>query len=142
HVPTLKDMESVIDLFMFCNLMILMNILDFWMYELNGEWGGDLVFELWQKHDRNQISARERYEMAHAQGLCFDMLCWFFKKYKIFEKATEQAIDGFKEVSMRYLRQQASAIIEYKRRARSEKIDSGSEISVKELEGQMKLCLE
>jgi hypothetical protein len=141
HIPTLVDFDSVLDLFTFCNLIILMNVLDPRTYAALPQMSGESTLELWKNHDRNSIPATERYQMAHARGLCWDILRWFFTAYEIFDKESGQAIEGFNEVAMAYLAHQASVILAYKREALMNGLDDGG-CKVKDVEHQLKLCFE
>jgi hypothetical protein len=136
HVPNLKDFNSVLDLFTFCNMIIMMNVLDLRTYIESEEAGKGLL----EEHDVNSIPSLERYEMAHARGRCWDILLWFFSAYEIFDKDSGEPIDGFKEVAMRYLAHQGSAIIQFKSRALKSKLDDGAWFTLKSLSRQMTLC--
>lgn len=111
HIPDLVGFTSVLDLFTFCNLLFLMNVLDFRTYQ-DAPTASTI---LRHTHDINAIPNAERYQMALARGCCFDILHWFFTEYEITEKATNEPIDGFKEVAMEYLSHQASTILAYKK---------------------------
>jgi hypothetical protein len=136
HVPNLTSFEGVLDLFTFCNLIILANVLDCRTYEPGPGGVKD------EDHDVNGIPAKERYEMAYARGRCWDIFRWFFSKYEIFEKESGLAIDGFTEVAMRYLSDQGSTILEFKRRALKSLKAYGSPFTLKALSQQMKLCFQ
>jgi hypothetical protein len=132
-VPNLKSFESVLDLFTFCNLMVMANILDLRTYQPATRFSG---------HDVNSIPAKERYEMAYARGRCWDILGWFFHRYELYDNETGLPIDGFKEVAMRYLAHQASMIIEFKKKADKNLKEYGSPLTLKALSHQMKLCFQ
>jgi hypothetical protein len=136
HLPNLKSFEGVLDLLTFCNLMILANVLDPRTYQFAP--GGTHKDHC--LHDVNGIPAKERYEMTYARGRCWDIILWFFSKYEIFEKESGLGIDGHKQVAMRYLSDQGSAILEYKRRADKNIAEYGSPHTLKALTEQMKLC--
>jgi hypothetical protein len=131
-VPKLLDFDSVLDLFTFCNLMIMANVLDLRTYQP--------VPGVQTKFDANSIGTKERYEMAYARGRCWDILLWFFSVHEIFDKDTGEAIDGFKLVAMKYLWQQGCAIIEFKRKALESNIEDPSHFGVKVVERQLNLC--
>ena len=87
--------------------------------------------------------------MTLARGCCLDILHWFFTEYEITDKATDEPIDGFKEVAMEYLSHQASTILAYKKKALMElgnlkvKDDSLSQVcSCLALEKQINLGFE
>lgn len=128
-MPNLLDFDSVLDLFSFCNLMIMANVLDLRTY--------DAVPGVAAKHDVNGISTKERYEMSYARGRCWDILHWFFSAYEIFDKGTDEAVDGFKLVAMQYLWQQGMAILEFKRKALEA---DPSHFGVEAVERQLKFC--
>jgi len=112
--------------------MIMMNVLDLRTYDSANK-------EIRSKHDVNLIPAVERYEMAYARGRCWDILQWFFSVYEILDKIGNP-IDGFKSVALFYLSQQASVIIEFKKRALKSGLDDNSHFTLKSLEKQMKNC--
>lgn len=97
--------------------MIMANVLDLRTYEIAPGESEESASALWEKHDANAILPKERYEMAYARGHCWDVLLWFFNDYEIFDKETGEPIDGFNLVAMRYLVQQASAIIGFNLKA-------------------------
>ena len=134
HVPKLTNFNSVINLFTFCNVMILMNVLDLRTYQRPQ---GDY---LWYTYDVNSIPAKERYEMSYARGRCWDILLWFFHVYQIFDKDTGESINGFEEVAVSYLSHQCSAIIHCKKGALKNRLDSGEYFTLQNLERQMKSC--
>lgn len=141
HLPKLTEFNSVLDLFTFCNLMVMANILDVRTYETAPGASEESASALLEKHDANGIPAKERYEMAYVRGCCFDILCWFFHVYIIFDKETGETIDGFNQVAMQYLAQQASAIIEFKRKALiTTKEDCGSSFTLQSVVRQIELC--
>jgi hypothetical protein len=139
HISTLTLFDSVLDLFTLCNLIFLFNVLDFRTYQTSAQ-GGKSEMRL---HDLNDVPTQERYQMAHARGCCFDILHWFFTKYEIFDKETEDPIDGFKEVAMEYLCHQASVILAYKKISTAMQLEddtlSGG-LNYDDLEVQIKLC--
>jgi hypothetical protein len=139
HLPKLEDFNSVLDLFTFCNLVVLMNVLDFRTYQTApGNSSQTMALELLEKHDFNSIPAIERYEIAHARGRCWDIFSWFFSKYELFDEKNGEKIDGFNQVAMPYLAHQGSVILECLKRAR--KIDKDAYLHWERLERQMKLC--
>jgi hypothetical protein len=142
HVPKLTDFNSVVDLFTFCNLIIMMNVLDLRTYMLSDVPGLSerSAIDILEQHDANSIPSMERYEMAYARGRCWDILRWFFHAYEIFDRDSGEPIDGFHQVAMRYLAHQGSAIIECKRRALKSKLDDGQWFNLKSLSRQMSLC--
>jgi hypothetical protein len=139
-VPKLKDFNSVLDLFTFCNLVVLMNILDMRTYQTApGTSSQTMALEVLEKHDFNAIPAVERYEIAYARGRCLDIFYWFFCQYELFDQENGEQIDGFALVAMPYLAHQGSVILECLKRAR--KIDNGGAyLHWVYLERQMKLC--
>ena len=142
YIPTLVGFDSVLDLFMFCNLLFLFNVLDFRTYQD----APDISAVHRHLHDVNAIPPAERYQMALARGCCFDILRWFFTEYEVTEKATNEPIDGFEEVVMEYLSHQASTILAYKKKALIEmgKVHDGSLSQVCSnvtLEKQINLCI-
>lgn len=140
HVPKLTDFNSVLDLFTFCNLMVMMNVLDFRTYLPVEGVPASVGNELWDKHDANSIQATERYEMAYARGRCWDIYSWFFTVYELFDKDSGETIDGMDDVAMVYLTHQASAILEFKRRAMKCGLDDERWGSMGLIEKQIKLC--
>lgn len=139
-MPKLTDFDSVLNLLAFCNLMILANVLDHRTYERVGGVIEENSTGLY--HDVNSIPAKERYEMAYARGRCWDILHWFFNSYEIFNKESGDAVDGFNLVAMRYLAQQGSAIIDFKRKAVESKIEEGSNFSVTDVATQIMFCFQ
>jgi hypothetical protein len=119
-----------------------MNVLDLRTYKAHPGLSGKSGFDQWTKNDLNSIPAIERYEMAHARGLCLDILRWFFREYEIFEKESDESIDGFTEVAMQYLAHQASVILVCKKKAVDNDVEDGVLCSVKKLDRQMKLCFQ
>ena len=55
------------------------------------------------KHDANAIPAKEKYEIAYTQGHCWEILFWIFHYCKVFDKKTEEGIDGFINIAISYL---------------------------------------
>lgn len=143
HIPALGDFNSVLNLFTFCNLLFLFNVLDFRTYQ-NAPNASD---EHRHTYDINAIPTTERYQMAHARGCCFDILQWFFSEYELIDREINQPINGFKKVAMEYLTHQASTILAYKKAALTEmgdmKAGSPSQVcSSIALEKQIKLCIQ
>lgn len=141
HLPKLTEFNSVLDLFTLCNLMILANVLDLRTHQPPLMTPQSRAVDVWEKHDVNMVPAIERYEIAHARGRCWDILRWFFSAYEIFDKGVGEPINGFDHVAMAYLSHQASAILEFKKRALKSLLDNGKQVSLKSLERQIKLCL-
>jgi hypothetical protein len=142
HVPSLADFDSVLDLFTFCNIIILMNVLDFRTYKDSREHFEGVTSDASYAYDLNAIPLVERLEIAYARGRCFDMLRWFFSAYELYQNDSGVAIDGFTKVAMPYLARQASLILEYKRRALKDGLDNASCCTAKPLERQIRLCFE
>jgi hypothetical protein len=69
-------------------------------------------FDIWANHDVNSIPPLEHYEMSYARGRCWDTLQWFFSLYEIFDKASNERIDGFAQVAMPYLVHNHDELIE------------------------------
>ena len=141
HVPSLDSFTSVLDLFTFCNLIILMNVLDFRTYQEPSQTYG-INSPDWLKYDLNNIPAVERYEIAYARGRCFDILNWFFTSYELYSTASGLTIDGFKEVAMAHLARQAYVILKYKTEALKNGLDDGALCGMKALNHQIKLCFQ
>lgn len=136
------DFESVLDLFTFCNIIILMNVLDPRTYEVGPipQRSRKSGSELWEKHDLNTIPAMERYQMAHARGLCFDILHWFFTTHELFDKETSLPINGFNDVAMTYLAHQGSVILAYKRQASVDECTTPCQAN--DVDRQLHLCFQ
>lgn len=114
----------------------MMNVLDLRTYDAPE----NTTYDLWYSYDVNVIPAKERYEMSHARGRCWEILLWFFSVNEIFDKDTGEHIDGFKEVAMSYLSHQSSTIIHCKKGALKNGLDSGEYFSLENLERQMNSC--
>jgi hypothetical protein len=118
--------------------MMLANVLDIRTYEaaLKG------TAEELEAQDLNSIPAKERYEMDFARGRCWDLMDWVFLNFKIFEKESGEALDGFNDVGMRYLAHQVWTIKEFKKEAfRNMKgIGSASAIAPRAVSKQIGLC--
>ena len=143
HIPSLTEITSVLDLFTFCNLLFLLNVLDFRTYQ-DAPTASTKHRHL---YDINAIPTSERYQMAYARGCSFDILRWFFTEYEITDKATNEPIDGFKEVAMEYLSHQVSTILAYKKKSLNDlgktKDDSLSQACSRvALEKQIHLCIQ
>jgi hypothetical protein len=142
HLPRLTNFDSVLDLFTFCNLVFLFNVLDFRTYQNAPK--STVAYR--DKYDLNAIPSIERYQMTHARGFCLDILLWFFTEYEIYDRGTNLTIDGFKEVAMGYLSHQASVILAYKKKAFQQKMaKDGFDFhvcTVQYLETQINLCIQ
>ena len=79
HIPNPSILSGALDLFAFCFLVILGNILDFHTYT---NASGDPLEEA-QAYDQNGIALEERVNICQARGVCLELLHWWESKYRI-----------------------------------------------------------
>ena len=115
---------------------MLANVLDIRTYEIAPGASEEARLD----HDLNAIPAKERYEMAYSRGRCWDIYLWCFLKFEVFERETGKAIDGFRDVAMRYLAHQAWAIKEFKKGATNNMTVHGSPLSPVDVSSQITSC--
>ncbi|RXW18484.1 hypothetical protein EST38_g7368 [Candolleomyces aberdarensis] len=99
HVPTLESFESTLDLFALVSLSMLSNVLDERTY----------TEEQVPKHDRALYIASRRAAMMTVK--------WFFDTHDLFDSKTQTAIDGYSSFWYPMLGMQATALLEFKRKA-------------------------
>jgi len=107
HLPDLKGLEALLDIFSLCNILILSNILDERTY--------------WPSNT-GAIPLDEHYTCAYARGLSLcllDALDQLFTLVTVGPSGSEVTNDftSIRTIAAKFLAQQSAAILDYKRRA-------------------------
>jgi hypothetical protein len=112
HIPDLTTMSGTLDLFAFCFLVILGNVLDFRTYT-NAMGNPPENVEL---YDQNGIALEERVNICQARGVCLELLRWWESNFRIINPATIYST-GDAALTTRLIVSQAFALLKYKESA-------------------------
>ncbi|KAF8190141.1 hypothetical protein BJ912DRAFT_925766 [Pholiota molesta] len=143
HVPSLDNMDGVLNLLSLCNLVIFANVLDNRTY-LDWQKNPNLSrnhTKKYEAYDRNALSVEEREKYRHARGMCFQILFWFAASFEVTAKGSSGEIiqiDNILEhLIFAYLVQQGRALLIYKEKADRVKISGFPGCTLEKLNAQL-----
>jgi hypothetical protein len=132
----------------FCNMIILINVLDFQTYKFSEEFDiddlGTLTLERLasiEAFDYNSVSAMDHARYQHSRGLAFALLDWLFKSVDIKDVETGELVErAYEKLWIPYISQQVSAILHYKIKAEQANLKGASGCTSSTLRRQILLC--
>jgi hypothetical protein len=83
HLPEPSNLDSLLDLFSFCTILITLNAFDSRTYELS---------DPNPTHDQNSIDFPERIACMYSRGKVLELLCWLGNHYDFIDSTTKKPI--------------------------------------------------
>ncbi|KDR65087.1 hypothetical protein GALMADRAFT_82293, partial [Galerina marginata CBS 339.88] len=150
HVFNIQNFSGVLDVISFCNLIILINVLDFRTYMYNGEFTVNNFKRLTKERiasieafDYNALSAKERMRYQYARGQAYAILDWLFKSVEIKEIPSGKIVKNpYHSLWIPLMAQQASALLVYKKKTMEAELRGAKGCTPAALKRQILLCFQ
>jgi hypothetical protein len=129
HLPELRGLDELLDIFSLCNILILSNVLDDRTYCPSG----------------TAIPLTERYTIAYARGLCLWLLDALDRLYVLATVGSEanftDNLTSVGSIAAKFLAQQSAAILDYKQTAEKNGMRGALHCTSSKLRRQLEGCL-